>query len=261
MPERYFAPGQIRDIAADFAAMSRIAHDLHGQTIAPNPQSGNPLHDALTQLSGATLGEELTHGCAFLAAALDSGAFDMLMHGKGTITGKVQPYKIIACDLRKLDPHCNHLSFMQYRKGNPWFGIDMMHLSQDICPVQVIERRVRKKKVELILQDQHLSLISFIWKVIVQQVGPRGAVFVDVLDDFDGMFADASAAYGPPAQLSENHYVFESPNLFIDTYFNAGWEVQYSIIDTNVAFRLPTAVQAHSIIKFENINDFENMVD
>jgi len=176
------------------------------------------------------VGNKVTAVLRFLAELEVSGRFDKALFGTGTLTGKTQPYKLIVEDLSTHDPHCEAVSFMRFKKGNPWFGFDVADIQSDTPRMKTFERRVRKKKTELTwspgMSAAEIQLNLWSWFARC----PAGVQFTDSPDIDTDLFSKLAALFPNTLQFSDQAALFEAPNSYAAIFFSSlGWVSTVSI--------------------------------
>lgn len=195
---------------------------------------GDDLIAQVAAIAG-TPGTPISATLRFLAELESSGRFDQLLFGTGTIGGKTQPYSLVIQDLSTLDPFCNAVSFMRYNKGNPWFGFEIGDIASDVFMIKTFERRVRKKKTELLwsagMNPRELQLFLWSWFNRCD----AGVQFTDCPDIDDDVLSDLAKVFPVTVPFSGQGALFEAPNTYLAIYFTSlGWVASVTIPDARL---------------------------
>lgn len=236
----YFKDLAADDVAGFYDQFRRMLIEVCEADIAPDPVGAKTLIAAVQQTVDVALGLEARLGLTLLADLNSNGALDKLLFGRGTILGKVQPYILEIEDLSAIDPSCKVTSFLRYRKGNPWFALPHDEICNDSCTVHTIERRVRRKQVELSLAGTTglPSLRAFLFQFLAEKDLGRSVIITGCPLDDDAFFDLATREFGPPLDL-ENTQFFEGENTFVTAKFMAGFRA--------VTIWLPNGDAPHAI--------------
>lgn len=221
-------------IAAEFPV-----GDIHTQMAQTR---GDELILQVSAIAGP-VGPSVVHVLRFIAELETSGRFDKALFGSGTISGKTQPYSIAIEDLSTIDPHCNAVSVMRYKKGNPWFGFNVGDIETDTATIKIFERRVRKKKTEISWSSgmNPLEIQPFLWSWFAAR--PAGVQFSDSPNIDATVFPELAKVFPNVLQFSDQAAFFEAPNSYLAVHFTSlGWIAAITIPDARLSHAFTPAV-------------------
>lgn len=222
------------DVAGFYDGFRRLLSDVCGAKIESAPKASETLIAQVATITDEPIGLEARLALTLLADLKSNGELDRLWFGRGTITGRVQPYSLIVEDLSRIDVTCPSVGFVRFRKGNPWFALQSTDIAKDICTVQVLERRMRRKQVELV-QAQSTGrplLRAFLYQVLAEFDCGESVIITDSPPSIDPVRGILVETFGAPLEL-ENTMLFEGENTFVRISWVGFWAVTLWIPNAN----------------------------
>lgn len=222
-----------------FIATEFPVGDIHTQQAQTR---GDELISQVGAIAGP-VGPSMANVLRFLAQLETSGRFDKVLFGKDSISGQTQPYSISIEDLSTIDPHCNAVSVMRYKKGNPWFGLNVSDIETDTATIRIFERRVRKKKTEISWSSgmNPREIQPFLWTCFA--ACPAGVQFSDSPSIDAAVFPELAKVFPIVLQFSEQAAFFEAPNSYLAVHFTSlGWVAAITIPDVRIGHAFTPAI-------------------
>ncbi|WP_049835354.1 hypothetical protein [Octadecabacter temperatus] len=234
MSNRYLTNLAPDDVAGFYDGFRRLLSDVCGAKIESAPEAADALIAQVATITDEPIGLEARLALTLLADLKSNGELGRLWFGRGTITGRVQPYSLIVEDLSRIDVTCPSVGFVRFRKGNPWFALQSADIAKDICTVQVLERRMRRKQVELV-QAQSTGrplLRAFLYQVLAEFDGGQSVIIMDSPPSIEPIRETFTQILGTPLDL-ENTMFFERENTFVRVSWVGFWTVTLWIPNAN----------------------------
>lgn len=222
------------DVAGFYDGFRRLLSDVCGAKIESAPEAADALIAQVATITDEPIGLETRLALTLLADLNSNGELDRLWFGRGSIKGRVQPYSLIIEDLSQIDPFCSSVGIVRYRNGNPWFALQTVDISKDVCTIQVLSRRIRRKQVEL-TQEQSTGrpvLRAFLYQFLAEFDCGQSVIITDSPPSIDPVRGILVETFGAPLEL-ENTMLFEGENTFVRISWVGFWAVTLWIPDAN----------------------------